>query len=317
MSTSLPDGAGRGTRVIDRTSGPPYRSCVTALIVSVTGGVGWCVMAGLGIVDSYVVRLRYRTTYETGTAGIDQEDRMAGTAERANRPRVRRQRLSRDRVLRAAVAIADAGGLGSLTIRSVAGELGAKPMSVYYHVASKEEILDGLVDLVFAEVELPDPGGEWRTELTRRADSARAVLRRHRWAIGLLESRTRPGPANPRDPHPGLAHFRARGARARVPAPFGAAGSPAALTAHAYALIDSYVYGFALQEASLPFEGTDSVGDIAAPIMERMAAGDHPHLAEMATSYYLQPGYDFGDEFRFGLDLILDGIAAALVSGPR
>src|SRR3954468_12563052 len=279
MSTSLPDGAGRGTRVTDRTSGPPYRSCVTALIVSVTVVVG-CVMAGLGIVDWYVVRLRYRTTYETGTAEIDQEDRMAGTAERANGPRVRRPRLSRDRVLRAAMAIADAGGLGSLTIRSVAGELGAKPMSVYYHVASKEEILDGLVDLVFAEVELPDPGGEWRTELTRRADSARAVLRRHRWALGLLESRPRRGPANLRHHDAVLATFRA-------------AGFPAALTAHAYALIDSYVYGFALQEASLPFEGTDGVAEIAAPIVERMTAGNYPHLVEMATSYYLQPGYDF------------------------
>jgi hypothetical protein len=77
-------------------------------------------------------------------------------------------------------------------------------------------------------------------------------------------------------------------------------------------LIDSYVYGFALQEASLPFEGRESVGDIAGPIMEQMAAGAYPHLAQMATTYYLQPGYDFGDEFRFGLDLILDGLESAL-----
>ena len=106
-----------------------------------------------------------------------------------------RQRLSRERVLNAAVGVADAGGLGALTIRSLAQELGAKPMSVYYHVAGKEAILDGIVDVVFGEIDLPSPGGDWRSELRRRAASARQVLRRHRWAIGLMESRSSPGPA--------------------------------------------------------------------------------------------------------------------------
>jgi len=220
-------------------------------------------------------------------------------AEVAERGDQRRQRLSRERVVGAALAIADADGLGALTIRSLATELGVKPMSVYYHVAGKDDILAALVDVVFGEIELPVPGRDWRPEMERRADSARAVLARHRWAIGLLESRPDPGPANLRHHDTVLATLRA-------------AGFSPELTAHAYALIDSYVYGFALQEASLPFEGRESVGDVAGPIMERMAAGAYPHLAQMATTYYLQPGYDFGDEFRFGLDLILDGLEAAL-----
>jgi AcrR family transcriptional regulator len=206
-----------------------------------------------------------------------------------------RARLSRDRVLDAALVLADSGGLQALTIRSLAAALGAKPMSVYYHVANKDEILDALVDQVFSEIVLPVPGREWRTELGGRARSARQVLARHRWAIGLLESRRSPGPAN-------LRHHDA------VLATLLDAGFSAALTAHAYALLDSYVYGFALQEAGLPFEGPDSVGSVAEPIMALMAAGEYPHLREMASSYYLQPGYDFADEFGFGLELVLDGL---------
>lgn len=210
-----------------------------------------------------------------------------------------RGRLSRDRVLRAALVVADAGGLGSLTIRSLARELDVKPMSVYYHVANKGEILDALVDIVFGEIELPTPGGDWRTEMERRARSARTVLGRHRWAIGLLESRISPGPANLRHHDTVLATLRQ-------------AGFSAEMTAHAYALLDSYVYGFALQEAALPFEGPDSVGEVAEPIMELMSSGEYPSLVDMATSYYLQPGYDFADEFTFGLELVLDGIERRL-----
>lgn len=206
-----------------------------------------------------------------------------------------RLRLSRERVLTAAMEIADRSGLSDLTIRSLATELGAKPMSVYYYVASKDELLDALVDVVFEEIELPEPDGDWREEMRRRAHSARARLKQHRWAIGLLESRTSPGPAT-------LRHHD------RVLACLRHAGFSAELTAHAYALIDSYVYGFALQEASLPFEGPESVGEVAEPIMALMATGEYPAMVEMATTYYLQPGYDFADEFDFGLELILDGL---------
>jgi AcrR family transcriptional regulator len=210
-----------------------------------------------------------------------------------------RPRLSRERVLRGGVAVADAGGIGSLTIRSLAQELGVKPMAVYYHVANKDEILDGIVDIVFSEIELPTPGGDWRAEIRRRAVSARRVLRSHRWAIGLMESRTTPGPET-------LRHHDA------VIATLRAAGFSRAMTAHAYALIDSYTYGFALQEAALPFEGPETVAEVAEPIMEQFAAGEYPHLVEMATEYYLQPGYDFGDEFEFGLGLILDALTKSI-----
>lgn len=211
----------------------------------------------------------------------------------------RQPRLSKERVLRAAIAIADAGGLASLTIRTLALELGAKPMSVYYHVANKEEILDGIVDIVFSEIELPDIDGEWRAEITRRAHSARCVLRRHPWAIPLLESRTSPGAAT-------LGHHNA------VLGTLRNAGFSTEMTAHAYAVLDAFIYGFAVQESSLPFAGRDGVHDVAEPILGLMSTDDFPHMVEMATSHYLQPGYDFGEEFEFGLNLILDGLVSTM-----
>lgn len=225
-------------------------------------------------------------------------------SERSGNRREQRPRLSRDRVLRGAVAVADAGGIDGLTIRSLAQSLGVKPMAVYYYVANKEEILDGIVDLVFSEIELPEVGGDWRAELRRRAHSARRVLRAHPWAIGLMESRTSPGPAT-------LRHHDLVIATLRV------AGFSHQLTAHAYALLDSYTYGFALQEAGLPFEQSGTVGDVAEPIMKRFSTGAYPHLVEMASDYYLLPDYNFGEEFAWGLDLILDGLdrRAALTPG--
>jgi AcrR family transcriptional regulator len=216
-------------------------------------------------------------------------------------PSQERTRLSRERVLSAAVALADTGGLSSLTIRSLAQELGVKPMSVYYHVANKDEILDGIVDFVFSQIELPNTTGDWREEIHRRAVSARQVLRRHSWAIALMESRTSPGPAT-------LRHHDA------VIATLRAAGFSLAMTAHAYAVLDAHVYGFAVQEASLPFEGPDTVSEVAESIMAQFAAGEYPHLVEMVTEYYRQPGYDFADEFEFGLNLILDGLSASIAA---
>lgn len=204
--------------------------------------------------------------------------------------------LTRERVLRAAVAVADTRGLGALTIRSLAQELDVKPMTVYHYVATKDEILDGIVELVFAEIELPDPDGDWREQLHRRAASARAALTRHSWALGLLESRTNPGVTT-------LRHYDATLGTLRR------AGFSVAMAAHAYALLDSYVYGFAVQEAALPFQGPDNAAAVTEPIMETFAVAEFPYLAEMAAEHVLQPGYDFGDEFEFGLTVILDALA--------
>ncbi|HEV7167735.1 MAG TPA: TetR/AcrR family transcriptional regulator [Micrococcaceae bacterium] len=207
--------------------------------------------------------------------------------------------LNRERVLRRAMEIADGAGLGALTMRSLAQGLGTKPMSLYHYVANKEELLDSIVDLVFGEIDLPSVQGKWRTEMERRADSVRRALSRHPWAIGLLESRTTPGPAT-------LTHHDATLGTLR------AGGFTVPLAAHAYALLDSYTYGFALQEASLPFSGTDNAAAVAAPIVQMFSSGAYPHMMELATEHVLKPGYDFGDEFRFGLELILDGLEAAL-----
>jgi AcrR family transcriptional regulator len=217
----------------------------------------------------------------------------------ATETRRKRETLSRERVLRGAVAIADAAGLGSLTMRSLAQELGVKPMALYYHVANKDEILDGIVDLVFSEIELPSADGDWRSEIVRRANSARRVLRRHPWAIGLMESRKTPGPATLRHHDATIGTLRA-------------AGFSVEMTAHAYALLDSYIYGFALQEASLPFESADDVADVAGPMLQQFPADAYPHFVELATEYVMQPGYDFGNEFEFGLDLILDALSRSL-----
>lgn len=219
------------------------------------------------------------------------------TAERAP--------LSRDRVLDGAMAIADAGGIGSLTIRSLAQELGVKPMSVYHYVANKDEIIDGIVDRVYGEMELPAAEGDWRAEMHRRCTSAREVLGRHPWAIPLLQSRTAPGPAT-------LHHHEA------VIACLRGAGLSVEMTAHALALIDSYVFGFALSEAALPIHGPEAVPEIAEAIMQRFATGAYPHLLEFSTEHVMKPDYDFGEEFEFGLGVVLDAFAGrAMVSRVR
>jgi AcrR family transcriptional regulator len=203
--------------------------------------------------------------------------------------------LSRERVLLGAMAVADAGGVAGLTIRSLAAHLEVKPMTLYHYVANKDEILDGIVDLVFAEIALPSLDGDWQTEMVRRAHSAREVLRRHSWAIGLMESRKNPGPATLRHHDAVLGTLRA-------------AGFSIEMTAHINALLDSYTYGFALQEASLPFEGPDSAAEVAEPMMANFPVDAYPHLVELATEYVLKPGYDFGDEFVFGLEVIVKAL---------
>jgi len=216
-------------------------------------------------------------------------------------PAERRVPLNRERVLNGALAVADAEGVGALTMRLLAEHLGVKPMALYHHFANKSEIIDGIVDLVFSEIELPSISGEWRPEMTRRACSARQVLRRHPWSIALLQSRTHPGPAT-------LRHHNA------VIGTLRGAGFSVAMTAHAYALLDSYVYGFALSEASLPINGPETVAEVAESMMLQYLAKDYPHLSEFSTEHILKPGYDFGHEFEFGLELVLDGLTRSLAS---
>ena len=206
--------------------------------------------------------------------------------------------LTRQRVLRAAVALADRGGVGALSMRKLAQELGVEAMSLYHHVANKDDILDGIVDVVFGEIELPTGEAGWEAAMRRRSVSAREALRRHPWATGLMESRRTPGPANIRHHDAVLGVLRN-------------AGFPVELAAHAYSLLDSYIYGFALQEASLPFHTPEETAEVAQEIMAAFPADDYPHLAEIATEHALQPGYDYGNEFLYGLDLILDGLARA------
>jgi AcrR family transcriptional regulator len=208
--------------------------------------------------------------------------------------------LSRERVLLEAVALADEAGLGSLTMRRLADRLHVEPMSLYYHVAGKDEIFDGMVDLVFAEVELPPAGAEWKTAMRDRAASARAALRRHPWAIGLMDSRLNAGPATLRHHDAVIGCLRG-------------AGFSIELAAHAISAIDSYLYGFARQELSLPFSSPEETAEMAVTFLEQFPAEAFPHLAELTTQHVLQPGYDYGDEFEFGLDLILDGLEQARV----
>ena len=202
--------------------------------------------------------------------------------------------LSRERVLRTAIVLADAGG-SALTMRSLARELDVKPMALYHHFASKEEILDGIVDVVFEEIDLPPTDAEWRTAIRHRAVSTRRVLSHHPWAIPLMESRTNPGPSTLRQHDAVIGIFRE-------------AGFSLLMTAHAYSLLDSYVYGFALQESvSLPFS-KETAPELAEKVLAQLPADTFPYLAELATEHVLQPGYDYGDEFEFGLDLILDAL---------
>jgi AcrR family transcriptional regulator len=216
---------------------------------------------------------------------------------RTGRDRAPRVPLSREKVLHAAVALADGSGIEALTMRKLGEAVGVEAMSLYTHVANKEDLLDGMIDLVFEEIELP-PEGDWKTALRRRAISVRMVLSRHRWVIGLMESRTSPGPTTLRH------HDAVIGCLRR-------AGFSVALTAHAYSALDSYIYGFALQERNLPFDTPGETADLAQAILTRAAGEHYPHLAELATEHVLRPGYDYGDEFAFGLDLILDGIERA------
>jgi AcrR family transcriptional regulator len=208
-----------------------------------------------------------------------------------------RAQLSEERVLRTAVTLADRHGIEWLSMRKLADELGVSAMSPYYYVPNKERLIDGMVDIVFSEIEPPSLEFDWKTAMRRRAASTREALNRHRWAIGHMEGRTHHGPANLRLHDAVLGCLRA-------------AGFSLEMTVHAYSVQDAYIYGFVLQETDMASETPD---DFAAEAQRQMHAyedvlAEYPHLVEVVGGYVAKSGYDYAAEFLFGLDLILDSL---------
>jgi AcrR family transcriptional regulator len=212
----------------------------------------------------------------------------------------RHQALTRARVLDGAVELADEVGIEALTIRRLAAALGTKPMTIYHHVPSKDAIVDGMVEAVFAQIARPPEDEEWKSAIRQRCISAREVLTRHPWAAPLMESRTSPGPEN-------LGHHEA------VLACLRRGGLSWEWTAHAYAVLDAFVYGFAFQESTLPAGGGDGFAEVAQDIAAAFDPEAFPTLVDFTVNHVFKPGYDFGDSFAFGLDLILDALEGAAI----
>jgi len=209
-----------------------------------------------------------------------------------------RTTLDRDRILAGAVALADEIGMESFTMRRLAAALDVKPMAVYHHIPSKEQIIDGMVDVVFAQIELPPPDMDWKSAIRARCISARDVLNRHPWAPPMMESRASPGPATLRH-HDAVLGCLRRG------------GLSLEMTAHAYAILDSFLYGFALEEASLPGGGEGEIVDMADAMATSPAMDEYPYMVEFTSQHVIKPGYSFGNSFEFGLDLIIEGLDQA------
>lgn len=213
------------------------------------------------------------------------------------------EQLSTHRVVAEAVRLADREGAEGLSMRRLAGALGAGAMSLYRYVANKDDLLDAMIDVVFTEIELPSADTDWRSAMRAEAVSTRDVLARHPWAIALMESRTTPGPAN-------LRH------REAVTACLRKAGFSVEMATHANWMLNSYVYGYALQAASLPFESAEELADMTEGVyLPQLPPTEFPYLNESAEAL-VAAGYDPTGEFAFGLDLILDALEPLRGSAP-
>jgi AcrR family transcriptional regulator len=266
---------------------------------------GWC----LGC-EPHLVQPCFDTIPVLSTLANQKKGTRVTPKPKSGQPKPRkpaasnRPALTRQRVIDTATAMANASGVDALTIRKLATELDVWPMAIYHHLPNKDSIIDGMVDLVFSKIELPPIDLDWKTAIRRRSVSARQVLARHKWAAPMMESRSAAGPAT-------LAHHEA------VLDCLRNGGLSIKMSAHAYALIDAFIYGFALLEANLPATGGQDMADLAGTLIEPLPADLYPRLIELTAEHVLQPGYDFGDEFDFGLDLILNGLqAAAKLSNP-
>lgn len=206
----------------------------------------------------------------------------------------RRAPLTKERVLDAAIELADRRGLGALTMRRLGATLGVEAMSLYKHVANKEALLEGMVDRVIGAIAIPEEGSPWRSAMAQRAASARAVLARHAWVIGLLEAGAAPGPHAMRYLNAIIGSLRSAGFS------MGDAG-------RAFMLLDSYVYGHVIQESHLPMPPPEEASQSAASATAQEALSDVPHLAALYAHARSHPR-SLDDEFAFGLELVLDGL---------
>lgn len=209
--------------------------------------------------------------------------------------------LTPARVIEAAAAVADDGGITAVSMRNVGKALGVEAMSLYHHVSGKEALVDALVEWVYALLYRPVPDQPWRAEASRRAKVCREVLLAHPWALGLLESRRAPGPQV-------LGHHEA------VLACLRGNGFSVAQAAHAFSLLDAYVFGFVLTELSLPIQEPGGAHEMAAEMA--LDPADYPHMVEMMTGYVMAQEYTYaGAEFEHGLELILDALESRLPDG--
>ena len=214
----------------------------------------------------------------------------------------RRAPVTRDRILRAAIDLADHGGLDALSMRRLGQALGVEAMSLYKHVANKDEVLDGIADLLSADMRAPDATGDWKQELRASAISAHEVLLRHPWASTLIESRMNAGPNRLRYLDAVIATLRG-------------AGFSLPIVARAFGLLDSHTYGFTLQEQAWAFDPADAP-ELAAAMVATLPEGAYPNIVAMAGLAASEPG-GMGIDFAFGLDLILDGLERLLPPTPR
>jgi AcrR family transcriptional regulator len=214
-------------------------------------------------------------------------------ATKVTRQSTGRPPLSRERVLRAAIELADESGIESLSMRRLAQQLGVEAMSLYHYFARKDNLLEGMLDAVFAEMELPPREGEWRAAIRSCAISAHQTLLRHPWACRLLMSPTQPSPARLQWMNAVLGRLRQGGLSAE-------------LTHHAYHALDSHIVGFTLWV--LPYLAIErEQPDFAQQVMKELPLAELPHLAEHIESHMAdRPGET--SEFDFGLDLLLDGL---------
>jgi len=223
---------------------------------------------------------------------------MAEKTRSSGKKPTSRAPLSRDRILATAVEIADERGVGAVTMREVATRLGVEAMSLYNHVANKDDILDGMVDLVIDEFNLPADVADWREAMRCRAVSAHEVFGRHSWAPLLLDSRESSGPSR-------LRYFD------WVLGTLMTAGFSVDGAARAFSLLDSYVYGFGIQRFNVSADTDSSPEEAAEAILAFIPAEKYPYLHRMA-SHAMQTGYDAEADFDFGLEIILDGLERVL-----